>query len=262
MGWRSLQPTGRFLREEDLQKYFAHERRRDGWRAAGIPAWFAELKVKAADHAKETGLGYSYRPDLICFKGARSYVVELKHADKFEPLGLAEVLHHAWMLSSGGMTSARPDHGQHIPVLVTQHSQWLRASLSYMFQNGFRRDAIRHVELTLLRDGNQTLVWFDDVTADWVECDVSDVPYHDLLLAPGIQWLQVTDADTWIGVNNKLQERPLLWRVPYVMVSRLEGPQDEVLVWQGGPIGTGTYHLGSRAGGHGCLPITLGACQR
>jgi hypothetical protein len=166
------------------------------------------------------------------------------------------------MLSSSGMTSARPGHGQHIPVLVTQHNQWLRASLSYMFQNGFRRDAIRYVELTLLRDGNQTLVWFDDVTADWVECDVSALPHHDLLQAPGIQWYQVKDADTWIGVNDKLQERPLLWSVPYVMVSRLEGPQDEVLVWQGGPIGTGTYHLGSRAEGHGCLPITLGACQR
>ncbi|KYF51154.1 hypothetical protein BE08_44350 [Sorangium cellulosum] len=91
---------------------------------------------------------------------------------------------------------------------------------------------------------------------------MSALPYHDLLQAPGIQWHQVKGADTWIGVNDKLQERPLLWRVPYVMVSRLEGPQDEVLVWQGGPIGAGTYHLGPWAGGHGRLPITLGTLQR
>src|SRR5689334_12874277 len=116
MGWSRLHP--RKTLEQKLQRVF------DQWGSkqtectlAGVPRWLTALGVPE----RRTGFdreGYSFRPDVLWAQ----HVAELKSAEKFEPVALAEALHHAQCLSMERDVPVTP-------ILITSYNGWLRRAL-------------------------------------------------------------------------------------------------------------------------------------
>ena len=99
----------------------------DNWRAwgtnrliAGCPDYLWRLG-RSDPRTKRGALGYGFTPDVLWRRGRNAVVAELKYSVKYEPLGVAEVLHHANILRRMGI-------GHRVtPVLITQYSGWIRA---------------------------------------------------------------------------------------------------------------------------------------
>jgi hypothetical protein len=236
MRWRGLDPVPpRKRREVDLQKLF------DCWGndaapcgIAGAPGWLEKLGTPSATGkaAKLPAYGYSYEPDVVWEKSQRVWVAELKCSFKYEPLALAEVLHHAYML--------RRQHGKPVtPVLITSYCGWLRAAVALLGEA--TRDGsvdLRALEVDLFKDSNYA--WFDAPHAPWKRSRSPE------FLKDGYRewtWFVVPETQTKIGVHpdGRLRgndPRPLFITVPYVMVApvrRGQAGNGEFLVWQGRP---------------------------
>ncbi len=55
-------------------------------------------------------------------------------------------------------------------------------------------------------------------------------------------WYRIQGAETWIAVQEPIQERPAGWKVPHLMLTKGPGP-DEFSTWKGAPDEPGRYRL-------------------
>lgn len=245
LGWMDLNPQQ--ASEADIQRYVANWNQKPvgTWSHVGAPAWLQALHPRAAnDYCDCASLGYSFRPDIVGESNGISYVLELKCAYKYEPIALAEALHHAHVLSCG---MAQPPAGlaaPFIPVLVTQYNAWLRSALAFLRLKGLQAGSIKYVEFTsLVSSTGEKILWFDEPFAPLAPCPPPLLPIG---LSTGSKyWYRVSDADTWIAVDDVLHERPALWTVPYLMLT-VDRANARILTWHGGPTGLGRYLLWRR----------------
>lgn len=245
MGWTQLQPS--IHREADIQGHFntwqqpAQRRRR-----AGAPDWLEDLQDIVPQKHFSTKLGYGFYPDVLATSRNQQLVLELKCARKYEPLALAEALHHAWMLShtikEGGVEHGR---GPWIPVLVTQYSTWLRAAVAQLRAGKLEHESLRYIELTTLWAGDAArdpLIWFDDPFTGWDGEHPVPPPALPVGLVAEGNWYHVKDTKTWICVKDPMKTRVAVWTVPYLMLTQGPGPE-EILTWDGGVGGFNRYLL-------------------
>lgn len=253
MGWTDIFPHD--VGETDIQRYVAAWGREQpgSWSRVGAPAWLEALRpVTANTSCASDPLGYSFRPDILGESNGVHHVLELKCARKYEPLALAEVLHHAHLLSQGLAQPPQQMAAPFIPVLVTQYSAWLRSALAFLRLNGLRANSIKYVEFTSLRIDGETILWFDEPFSPWTPCSPPQLP--DGLSTGPKHWYRVSGANTWIALDDPLDQRPALWTVPYLMLTT-DHPNSRVLTWHGGPTDPGRYALW-RAG-RSAQPVTL-----
>lgn len=239
MGWTEVHPVE--VGEADIQMRVANwdQPRAADWSRVGCPTWLEALRaIKPNAYCAAGPLGYGFRPDILAESDGSHLVIELKCARKLEPLALAEVLHHAHLLSQG--LAHAPEHraASYVPVLMTQYNAWLRSSLAFLRLHGMHHESIRYVEFTSLRFGDETILWLDEPFAPWEPAAAPPLPA--LLSVGPKQWYKIRGADTWIAVGRDLDERPALWTIPYLTLTVDRG-RSRMLMWSGGPAGPGRY---------------------
>lgn len=111
----------------------------------GVPTWLTRTKVLPIEKPQRarTAFGYSFTSDVELIDGSLHYMIELKRGMKYEPLAMAEVLHHsAWVKRY----ECAPDR-RVVPVIISSFNAWLRLSI-----DEYLRDAVRYHEVEILDD--------------------------------------------------------------------------------------------------------------
>jgi hypothetical protein len=224
--WRYLQRKK--VLERELQNLFDSWMKRDGSLLFGVPDWLNAIDVPPLNRLPaRRAFGYEFTPDVEFIVGRLRYVLELKQGDKFEPMALAEVLHHAaWS------KRYEADQASHVvPVIVSQYNSWLRLAI-----DEYLRGVIRYVEVVALEDpanpGNANLWAFEAPLAPWT---IKPPPTWLVALDPKasmLHWHHVAETDSWFGLREKQPARPAIMEAPYVWV--MGGFDSPVLLWEGG----------------------------
>jgi hypothetical protein len=195
MGWTRIErlDARNDVLESQVQNIF------DAWGSsempaiiAGAPKWLWTLG-KPKKRKQRVAYGYPFTPDVLWHTPRKAVVAELKYGTKYEPLALAEVLHHAHMLRQlDGLAEVTP-------LVVTQYNGWMRAAAHELQSSN-----LRHLEIDLLNASGQHLLWVSDPHAAIKAC----APPKDLPLdAPwkAKKWWRVTGEETWLVQENPQQ---------------------------------------------------------
>ncbi|HET8937135.1 MAG TPA: hypothetical protein VFN67_27025 [Polyangiales bacterium] len=242
-------------RERELQHHFENWREGEHLRA-GCPEWLSSMEVRPV-HFKDGGR--NFRPDIGSSSKGKRLVIELKHGRKFEPLALAEVLHHAECLDYKKLWPSDNVHGRTkrgssspvIPVIVCQHSKWIRESLKWLVRNGLPPDAIRHVEIVLLRSPNSAepaFIWFDDRSRSsrWMSTSRAVVPAVLRRLVSEVgsaqSFAKKRGVDVFAFADKARKFEPDNYDGPQTHCARV-GKTEQWLVWRGSNDSKGTYEL-------------------
>lgn len=209
--------------ERDLQQLFDSWHTRDGLLLYGVPDWLDSIDVAPVPRRPHRSFGYEFTSDVEFVVRRRRYVLELKHAGKYEPTALAEVLHHAAWLKR----YAAEEASEVVPVIVSQYSAWLRLAIEE-----YLRAAVRHIEVSAVEGPGDTMILaFDVPLAPWT---VKPPPSWLAELDPKatkLHWHHVAETDSWFGLQRPLGARPLILEEPYVWVA---GAADRpALLWEG-----------------------------
>ncbi len=218
------------LVEADIQNLFdAWGDGRDAWRVFA-PDWLlrcSKPQPRASFPCENFGDRYSFRPDVVWWT-PEWLVMELKRNKKFEPLALAEVLHHAWHL---GEQQREVEGDFPVPVVMSSGSDsaWMRASLRYLFHKGLDSSAIRYLEGNYYQtpDG-QRYAWFEEPFA------VAAISTHPPVIPEGweglgVTWRRSQTSATWIGLPDQIAHQPGMSPTEYGMVSGTEDHSEYVL---------------------------------
>lgn len=271
MGWTQLLPDP--VREKLIQQFCEDWKGRPpvGYRVAGAPTWWGDVTSADPGTQEEVWRGYPFCPDVFWnTRDDRLFLLELKSSSKWQPLALPEVLHHAEMLQ-------RPPQGEPIkgpltPVIISsvrsaRSSSWLRASLRYLENGGFRREQLLlFYEFCSVKwkAESETLFWFDEPFARW---ELADPAFN---LPPeyreGFAWYKLANNSAWIVTRMQLPDAeiaPLYWTQPYCLVEPPSGDQG-VLFWFRVPPGARTkkweehfFHWSPTDDGVAALPSYL-----
>ncbi|WP_147444645.1 hypothetical protein [Corallococcus sp. CA053C] len=220
-GWREakrLEAGGNGAREEVLQRIFDTWASR-GTAVAGAPEWLWALPNPERPLSK--GFGYAFTPDAYWAQAQPRIVGELKYGAKFEPVAIAEAVHHAHLL--------RRIHGGEpiVSVVITQPNYWIRAAIAELDSQ-----KILHVEADLLTLDKQTFLW--------LSCPHSALGTPSSM--PGglplghdwtsLRWSAVQGEPTWIA-HDETHKPPFLQGTA-VMVSRVRNDRRyEWVLWTG-----------------------------
>lgn len=209
-------------REKELQALIDRWATAD-WDIAGAPDWLLNLPSPlTAQRRVSTGpLGYGFEPDAIFETEDIVYVAELKLSpqNKYESLALPEVLHHMWMLENN--ISAREVLGSQKRIeglIFAPWNTWLIASLALL------RSAPVHVHyfaFDTFTHAGRNILWVGAPLAPWalVERDSIDCP--DVEEYPYAFWYRLGYADAYVGVDEKLDDRPTLLDRRHVELARI-----------------------------------------
>lgn len=250
MGWQHLDTAA--IKEKDLQDIFdSWGSGKNGWVTAGVPKWLHELdqpETRLAERKDIPRYGYSFKPDALW--ESKRHVAELKAAAKFEPLALAEVLHHAQCLSE------EFDGPDFTPVMITQENAWLRQTLAWLFDRGeanLKSESLRFLEYVTLRDGQgRRIMWVEDPLSKWEKC--SNPPDFLPRLASGAVagWRRVEATGCFVCMaDNEPEKRPLFMEGPTAMACPIKrsdhSATNEHVFWHGIAPGRGSRnHAASR----------------
>lgn len=212
-------------KEYVIQGEFDRWHARDPARMFGLPDWLAQLG-QPLPRTQRASFGYAFTPDVEFLVGGRHYVLELKYASKYEPLALAEVLHHAAWLRRHEAADATDV----VPVVVSQFNSWLRLAV-----DEYLRDQVRLLEVEVLRDNrcaDARLFVFDAPLAPW---NLKEAPpwLAGLTGDEGrrLRWHHVPETGSWFGLLNEHEHRPVIIQEPYVWLHRHD--DGTALVWEG-----------------------------
>lgn len=231
MGWIKLDPAPRATnKERDLQAVFdswADARNlRNGVSIGGLPRWLETLGAPD-ERTSFDSYGYSFAPDVLWLDAG--YVIELKCADKFEPMALAEVLHHAEMLTRSTEHRMRP-------VIISSGNGWLRAALAFLHERcGVQPGSILYYEADHLRapDGRR-LIWLDAPFAAWraLPDRPSAIPPHSDDSTDAF-WYEVEETRSFIALSTPTTKRPAFLEGVTTMITEVSGSPGRFLRWRG-----------------------------
>lgn len=218
--WRTIESMSGG--EDTIQRVFDHL---TGHLAAGWPPWLLSRGTNVG-RRRRPSFGYSFETDAEFIHGDHHYVVELKRAPKYEPLALAEVLHHAEWIRRYEATASHV-----VPVIVSSTNFWTRLAVAAV-PNG-----VRYYEADLYRIDDRILMWLDEPLAPW-KPDAAPPP-----VARGttteLYWHYIPRTKTWVGMRRRYSERPLILEEPHAMVTEL-ADQGGYVVWEGTVLTNGT----------------------
>jgi hypothetical protein len=213
------------LRERQLQRVFDEwaSASRSAYRIAGAPPWMWAARGVNVRERLSAFDEYEFLPDVVWQEDSELYLFELKSAEKYQPLALAEALHHARVMqlrqSRTGGVSQRVT-----PVLVVRPSGWLRASVDYLLQSGLNEQALLYVEFRALCSQKSDFLWFDSPFERWTPAD--QVPALPPELDDGYRfWYRVRGNGTWFATTECYESRPVFWDSQFLCVSSLNNSE-------------------------------------
>jgi hypothetical protein len=240
MSLHSLTDITHDLVEADLQRLFDNwGDGRDGWRVCA-PSWLLSCgKPEPRQLLRCSNFeDYSAIPDVV-WRQPEWIVMELKRSRKYEPLALAEVLHHAWHLGE----QQRQEEGEFpVPVVLSSatDSAWMRAALRYLFGKGLHANAIRYLEGNYYQsvDG-QKYAWFEEPFA-MAELSAPPPVIPEDWESDGVVWRRMQTSETWIGLPQDIQRLPGMAHTEYAMVSSTDS-HAECVVYSSSGDGSGAH---------------------
>lgn len=184
-----------------LDQFFRHWEAMEG-RRTGVPAWLRGAEIVATKKAHTDRWAVPFLPDALGRTGNGStFVVELKYGSKFEPLALAEALHHAFELRNHAASFPGAIHRASPPtaVIISQWNAWLRSSVDALRTLGVSTAALRYIEVVALNvpGFRAPVLWFEEyLTRDALEPRKRGLPLalrtHDD--APKTRWYDRRDG--------------------------------------------------------------------
>lgn len=214
-----------------------------GTQIAGAPKWLLDCRGpnQRRSFQAESYSRYRFTPDVF-WDNPTLVVLELKHGAKYQPLALAEVLHHAWKLGDPKVLGGKSE-GHPLPVIVSSSNDtgWLRAALCYLFTHGLRKDALKYLESTFYErpDGGEYL-WIEEPFADWL-------PDTTLPKSVPLKWqghkphcYRIAGCESWVlTVKEKIPMRP---EIPdeFILISSTSRPGEQLAYLHTGR-DSGTY---------------------
>lgn len=206
----------------------------------GIPAWLANIRSVSRElpiplfEGNDAG---SCRVDLVGTNGGENFVFELKHAAKYEPIALAEALHHAEVMEhkppcSSYWTPSSPVTA----VLITQWNAWLRAACARLWRQIKEPARLRLLEVQVLNlPGAGLSFWISEVHPDGMKSSKlpSELPDSVVAALGDVRWHQSpTEAGGWQASRENSDQ----------VVAVVKDPQSGGwVVWAGKPTELGTY---------------------
>jgi hypothetical protein len=234
MTWEPLHDRTADVSETHLQRIFDDwHSKRDDWHIAGAPDWLLRCgqPVKRRSYDAKNFTAYHFTPDVL-WQEPEFLVMELKRGNKYEPIALAEALHHAWVLGEA-LHLEQPAVHHAVPVIVGSSSDgaWLRGALAYLFHYGLKGDRLRYLEASYLRTmGGTSYLWLEDPFAEWTPGENPPPCIPSAWLPPACVWCGVSGSNSWAGVlASENLSRP---RVPqtFVFISQVAN-QEQYLTY-------------------------------
>lgn len=232
--WTELVTCEHEYKESELQTVFERwNTDRGGWNTAGVPSWL-QGRPNLAFRRYFEAINYSayrFMPDVVLESDTTDFVIELKRADKWEELALAESLHHAWWLPQLKVGQPRSNLPV-VPIAVTGTSAWLRASLAYLFANGLKRTAFRHLEVTMLRtpDLARRFLWFEEPHAEWHTSELPEcIPMSWRLNAKAYR---LGNASAWLVYPGPIPAALPFVPMQFGMFIQLDNQSSDWLAWK------------------------------
>lgn len=225
--------------EKALQQLFEAWKSRESspWALAGVPRWLGGINEENGAHRRQakwddTDLRYAFQPDVEWSE----YVLELKSGAKYEPLAIAEVLHHCALIEHLDGTAK-------VPVIIGRYNAWTRATL-WQLRNLHGALPLRYVEHTALRDPAtaKEYLLFVEPFAAWTRED----PPAPELDHPDLEgsWYRSGDASTFVKSIVAPTDRPPFLASAYRLVGQVEREPHAYVVWHGRNDGDdGQYRL-------------------
>lgn len=195
-------------------------------RIAAAPRWMIEGHFQDCRRVN-THLGYSFTPDARVQHNRVDYLIELKLGSKYEPIALAEALHHAFMFTRADLVEKRPKgvHKDTRAVVVTQYSPWLRAALQKLYSAGLRRDQVTLLEHSWYQGGS--VVWFDAPLASARKCVepttiTRAIKKEDPKILEGLtRWWKIDETSSYIASSDQFDAKGRAFsRDDHAVVSR------------------------------------------
>ncbi len=231
--------VGTKSKRESLEDIFCDRRKRSR-QCAGLPDWMRGLLLrKQVKHRDRWGA--EFVADAVASSGRENFVFELKYGAKYEPVALAEVLHHA-----AALDRVSPELKQWtvkpavpvIPVIVAQWNAWIRGALDWLL-HARTATRLRLLEVIALRDPREsdTLLWFDEPLARSHSSLRACPGWVPAKVAAELEVLRKRQKWRWYarsGGNVLLASTPLGELDPRedrVMLSQFAG--DKCLLWRG-----------------------------
>jgi hypothetical protein len=248
------------MREGDLQEVFDDwPASRNGWRIVGAPNWL--LKCKGPNRRKRftaKNATYQFRPDVLWYD-PDCYVVELKRGAKYQPLALAEVLHHAWHLNDPGVWGSEFSKPP-IPVIVATDTDWLRSALSYLFKHGLSHIALRYLEVAFYKTDSGGYLWFEEPFTERVPSDRIPDCIPNSWRASAITCYELAGCNSWILSDDKLCGQPAYIPARLVFVSSVPDSKDTLVCVYDAAAGQERSYLVSKVKKRGSLSGGAPAC--
>ncbi|HEX4423234.1 MAG TPA: hypothetical protein VH165_35230 [Kofleriaceae bacterium] len=229
--WQVLVPN-QVVREQLLQTMFDH------WPAhghivAGTPPWLDGLKVR--ERSWYNGRGYRWQADVeLDDADGQRWVIELKHGAKYEPLALAEVLHHAHAL---GRALRRPVK----PAIICSYNSWLRMALWYLKEQ-HHVEPVAYCEALVLRRITDTryVIWFDLPFAARRSIEHAPAALPASLRNARLRWHRVDDTRSWLALPSRTTLDPASPFIEGKYLQLTEIPDGGYVLWLGEAAGDGT----------------------
>lgn len=216
-------------KEAQLQAVFDawSSREADGWTVVGAPSWLEAVSESNDRSQWRTAMGYAFTPDVL-WRDA-GLLVELKFAPKYEPLGLAEVMHHAHVLGSGELLEGSVGPLAVRPVLVTQQNGWNRATIAWMRAAGMQPQSLSYLEVAFLTVDGRSVILLDEPFATLSPCEVP-TPVANAASAESLVWRKAQDAEVLTGWHREPETDDDRVRGPRVWAAAFDGGW---LIWTG-----------------------------
>lgn len=243
MAWYELQipRANEAMLHDALYSHLAGNRSDASPQLVGVPSWLAEIRdvVREARIPLHGADGSaSCRVDLLGANGTANFVLEVKHAAKYEPVALAEVLHHSEVLGEHRPADCDSwlDAAPITSVLITQWNGWLRAACQYMWKQMKQPERLRLLEAQALALPETGLAfWISEVEPDEKTDSAAPVGLPASLITSlgDVQWRSARS-----GAGGVRAERPGSERAVHIV----PGISPETwLVWAGGTYEVGKY---------------------
>ena len=208
---------------------------RAGFEIAGAPDWLLKRGQPLVRQQFTVGNADPFRPDVVWDDAEGTYVVELKSAEKGEPLSVAQVFSEAFLL--GQDPNAHGLNRKPTPALITRFNYWNRAALSLMLEQGLRWGREFYLEFDAVSQGDRQWLWFDAPLAPLAP--VARPPAASDTITGLEHWYRIGSCDAWFGTKKQipwrdgLLLRPVIPDEAYAICAAVHGRRNEWLLWSG-----------------------------
>jgi hypothetical protein len=234
------------ITERELQDAFEQwGADRSGFLIAGAPDWLLRRGQPQARRRLSVGRAVEFTPDIVWDDADGTYVVELKSAEKNEPLAIAQAFFEAFSLGQ-----EPPAYGlgrKPVPVIITRFNYWNRAALSFLLEEGLRWGREFYLEVDALEHGHRKWLWLDPPLAPLTP--IARPPAASDEKTALRHWYRIGSCEAWFGTDKPLAARdglllrPAIPEARYAICAAVAGRSNEWLLWSGLPGERGEFSL-------------------